>query len=97
MRVLILVSAMLASFSVMAAGNSWTMTGVIAAYPGTVVNVPFSAPIVNPKTYQSEHDCEADIARIASTQPTISEINNGNVLSAQKAQAGYVAVLATCN
>ena len=97
MKKLIFAAALLSSSAVMAAGDSWTMTGVIAAYPGTVVNEPFSAPIVNPTVYKTQHDCEAAITKIASTQPLISMIVNGNVLPAEKAQAGYVGIVASCN
>lgn len=96
MKKLIFAVALLASSAVMAAGTEWTMTGVMAVYPGTV-NAPFSAPIVNPTVYKSESDCEAAITKIASSHPIIVAIDNGKVLEPQQTSGGYVAVAASCN
>jgi len=96
MKKLILAVALCISLPAVAAGDSWTMTGVMAAYPGTV-NEPFSAPIVNPTQYKSKDDCEAAIDQIASAHPILVMINNGEVLAPQKTAGGYVAVAASCN
>lgn len=77
------------------AAEVWKMTGVMAAYPGTV-NEPFSAPIVNDKEYASETDCNGAIKRIANAHPILVMINNGNQLPPEKTQGGYVAVAAAC-
>lgn len=96
MKKLIFAAALLLSSTAFAAGDSWTMTGVMAAYPGTV-NAPFSAPIVNPTVYKTKADCDEAINDIASTQPILVMIKDGHVLPPQKAAGGYVAVAASCN
>lgn len=96
MKKLLLAVALSMVMPAFAAGDSWTMTGVMAVYPGTV-NEPFSAPIVNPTQYKSKGDCDDAIIEIASTQPILVMINNGDVLAPQKTAGGYVAVAATCH
>ena len=96
MKKMLLAVALSMAMPAFAAGDSWTMTGVMAVYPGTV-NEPFSAPIVNPTQYKSKGDCDDAIIEIASTQPILVMINNGDVLPPQKAAGGYVAVAASCN
>jgi hypothetical protein len=96
MKKMLLAVALCMAMPVFAAGDSWTMTGVMAVYPGTV-NEPFSAPIVNPTQYKSKGDCDDAIIEIASTQPILVMINNGVVLPPQTAACGYVAVAASCN
>ena len=96
MKKMLLAVALSMAMPVFAAGDSWTMTGVMAVYPGTV-NEPFSAPIVNPTQYKSKGDCDDAIIEIASTQPILVMINNGEVLPPQKTAGGYVAVAASCN
>lgn len=78
------------------AADTYKMTGVMAAYPGTV-NQPFSAPIVNDKEYASKKDCDDAILEIAAAHPVLAMINNGEVLAPQKTAGGYVAVAASCN
>ena len=78
------------------AADIWKMTGVMAAYPGTV-NEPFSAPIVNNKEYASKELCEAAIRQIASAHPLLVMINNGKMLEPEETAGGYVAVAASCN
>jgi len=92
----LLVFALLFVSSPVLAAEKYTMTGVMAVYPGTV-NEPFSAPIVNPKEYAKKSDCEDAITEIASAHPILVMINNGNVLEPQKTAGGYVAVAASCN
>ena len=96
MKKMLLAVALCMAMPVFAAGDSWTMTGVMAVYPGTV-NEPFSAPIVNPTQYKSKSDCDAAIIEIASTHPILVMINNGVVLPPEKTAGGYVAVAASCN
>lgn len=96
MKKMLLAVALSMAMPVFAAGDSWTMTGVMAVYPGTV-NEPFSAPIVNPTQYKSKGDCDDAIIEIASTQPILVMINNGVVLPPEKTSGGYVAVVASCN
>lgn len=96
MKKMLLAVALCMAMPVFAAGDSWTMTGVMAVYPGTV-NEPFSAPIVNPTQYKSKGDCDDAIIEIASTQPVLVMINNGVVLPPEKTAGGYVAVAASCN
>lgn len=96
MKKMLLAVALSIAIPVFAAGDSWTMTGVMAVYPGTV-NEPFSAPIVNPTQYKSKGDCDDAIIEIASTQPILVMINNGVVLPPEKTAGGYVAVAASCN
>ena len=96
MKKMLLAVALSMAMPVFAAGDSWTMTGVMAVYPGTV-NEPFSAPIVNPTQYKSKGDCDDAIIEIASTQPVLVMINNGVVLPPEKTAGGYVAVAASCN
>lgn len=96
MKKLLLAVALSMVMPAFAAGDSWTMTGVMAVYPGTV-NEPFSAPIVNPTQYKSKGDCDDAIIEIASTQPILVMINNGDVLPPQKTAGGYVAVAASCH
>lgn len=96
MKKMLLAVALSMAMPVLAAGDSWTMTGVMAVYPGTV-NEPFSAPIVNPTQYKSKGDCDDAIIEIASTQPILVMINNGVVLPPEKTSGGYVAVAASCN
>ena len=95
MKKMLLAVALSMAMPVFAAGDSWTMTGVMAVYPGTV-NEPFSAPIVNDKEYASETDCKGEIKRIANAHPILVMINNGNQLPPEKTQGGYVAVAAAC-
>ena len=96
MKKMLLAVALSMAMPAFAAGDSWTMTGVMAVYPGTV-NEPFSAPIVNPTQYKSKGDCDDAIIEIASTQPILVMINNGVVLPPEKTAGGYVAVAASCN
>jgi len=96
MKKMLLAVALSMAMPSFAAGDSWTMTGVMAVYPGTV-NEPFSAPIVNPTQYKSKGDCDDAIIEIASTQPILVMINNGVVLPPEKTAGGYVAVAASCN
>jgi len=96
MKKLILAAALLSSSFAMAAGDSWTMTGVMAVYPGTV-NAPFSAPILNPTVYATKAECDKAILAVAKAHPAITMINNGNMLPTEKTQGGYVAVAASCN
>ena len=96
MKKMLLTVALSMAMPAFAAGDSWTMTGVMAVYPGTV-NEPFSAPIVNPTQYKSKGDCDDAIIEIASTQPVLVMINNGVVLQPEKTAGGYVAVAASCN
>ncbi len=96
MKKMLLAVALSIAMPAFAAGDSWTMTGVMAVYPGTV-NEPFSAPIVNPTQYKSKGDCDDAIIEIASTQPILVMINNGDVLPPQRTAGGYVAVAASCN
>ena len=96
MKKMLLAVALSMAMPAFAAGDSWTMTGVMAVYPGTV-NEPFSAPIVNPTQYKSKGDCDDAIIEIASTQPVLVMINNGVVLPPEKTAGGYVAVAASCN
>ena len=86
MKKMLLAVALSIAMPAFAAGDSWTMT-----------DEPFSAPIVNPTQYKSKGDCDDAIIEIASTQPILVMINNGEVLPPQKAAGGYVAVAATCN
>ena len=96
MKKMLLAVALSMAMPVFAAGDSWTMTGVMAVYPGTV-NEPFSAPIVNPTQYKSKGDCDDAIIEIASTQPILVMINKGVVLPPEKTAGGYVAVAASCH
>ena len=96
MKKLLLAVALSMAMPVLAAGDSWTITGVMAVYPGTV-NEPFSAPIVNPTQYKSKGDCDDAIIEIASTQPILVMINKGVVLPPEKTAGGYVAVAASCH
>ena len=96
MKKMLLAVALSMAMPAFAAGDSWTMTGVMAVYPGTV-NQPFSAPIVNPTQYKSKGDCDDAIIEIASTQPILVMINKGVVLPPEKTAGGYVAVAASCN
>ena len=96
MKKMLLAVALSMAMPAFAAGDSWTITGVMAVYPGTV-NEPFSAPIVNPTQYKSKGDCDDAIIEIASTQPILVMINNGVVLPPEKTAGGYVAVAASCN
>jgi len=95
MKKMLLAVAMCLSLPAVAA-DTFKMTGVMAVYPGTV-NQPFSAPIVNPTQYKSKGECDDAIIEIASTQPILVMINNGDVLPPQKTAGGYVAVAASCN
>lgn len=96
MKKMLLAVALSMAMPAFAAGDSWTMTGVMAVYPGTV-NEPFSAPIVNPTQYKSKGDCDDAIIEIASTQPILVMINKGVVLPPEKTAGGYVAVAASCH
>ena len=77
------------------AADYWTMTGVMAAYPG-IVNNPFSAPIINDARYKSETDCDNAINQISQSHPLITAIDKGRVLPPQETAGGWVAVAATC-
>ena len=94
-KLIVIAAALIFATPVYAADEVWKMTGVMAAYPGTV-NEPFSAPIVNDKEYASETDCKGEIKRIANAHPILVMINNGNQLPPEKTQGGYVAVAAAC-
>ena len=95
MKKLIVIAAGLISATPVFAADVWKMTGVMAAYPGTVNN-PFSASINNDREYASEVDCNKAIKKLANAHPILVMINNGNQLPPEKTQGGYVAVAAAC-
>ena len=95
MKKMLLAVALSMAMPAFAAGDSWTMTGVMAVYPGTV-NEPYSAPIVNDREYASEIDCDKAIKKLANAHPILVMINNGNQLPTEKTQGGYVAVASAC-
>lgn len=95
MKKLIVIAAALIFATPAFAADVWKMTGVMAAYPGTVNN-PFSASINNDREYASEDNCNKAINKLANAHPILVMINNGNQLPPEKTQGGYVAVAAAC-